>query len=230
MQASLFGFEAPSFDRAFRRANRVQLRTDAWLEHATGWLSGHERLFQDLLVGVDWQHQRRQMYDREVEVPRLVGHAPSVGDSARLLGEVAAILSLRYELPLESISLAYYRDGRDSVAPHGDKMGPLRSNTVIAILSLGEPRRFTLRAVDGGSNFVFSLGWGDLLVMGGSCQETFLHGIPKVKRAGPRMSIQFRQVLPPSLHKAYRDDVTASVPVRVTGVGGSVSVSKPAPA
>lgn len=217
MQASLFGLEAPSFDHTFRGATRRELRRDAWLEHAPGWLSGHERLFQDLLAAVNWQHQRRQMYDREVDVPRLVGRAPEAGDCARCLHEVAGALSLRYRVALQSISLAYYRDGRDSVAPHGDKMGPLRSNTVIAILSLGQPRRFTLRAVDRSANLVFSLGWGDLLVMGGSCQETFLHGVPKVKHAEPRMSIQFRQLLPPSLHKAYPEDITASVPVRVSG-------------
>src|SRR5688572_3967831 len=215
MQASLFGGEPPSFDAEFREARRERLTCDAWIEHVPGWLRGHRRLFEQLLGAVDWHHQRRQMYDREVDVPRLVARAPESGEHGELLRAIARTLSTRYRTELESISLAYYRNGQDSVAPHGDKMGVLRANTVIAILSVGEPRRFTLRSVDGGIRRLFSLGWGDLLVMGGSCQETFLHGVPKVKHANPRMSIQFRELLPPAVAKTYPDDITSSVRVTV---------------
>jgi alkylated DNA repair dioxygenase AlkB len=214
MQASLFGGERPFFDAEFRGARRERLTADAWIEHAPNWLGGHQRLFEQLLGAVDWHHQRRQMYDREVDVPRLVARAPEGGEPGELLRVIARTLSARYRVALESISLAYYRNGQDSVAPHGDKMGLLRANTVIAILSVGEPRRFTLRSIDGDIRRLFSLGWGDLLVMGGSCQETFLHGVPKVKHANPRMSIQFREHLP-AVVKAYPDDITASVRVRV---------------
>ena len=130
-------------------------------------------------------------------------------------GRQRVALSRRYAVNLASISLAYYRDGNDSVAPHGDKLGPLRQNTVVAILSLGAPRRFTLRAVDGSLRLCFELGWGDLLVMGGNCQESFLHGVPKVRHAEPRMSVQFREKLPVVMAKAYRDDITHSEPVRL---------------
>jgi len=155
------------------------------------------------------------MYDREVDVPRLVAHAPKSGPAGATLSELSALLSKRYARKLDSLSLAYYRDGRDSVAPHGDKMGPLRANTVIAIVSLGEPRRFTLKAVDASVSLSFQLGWGDLLVMGGSCQEGFVHAIPKVKYAGPRMSIQFRETLPEGVAKAQWRDTTVSRQVRV---------------
>lgn len=216
MQASLFGGEPPFFDAEFRAARRERLTRDAWIEHVPNWLGGHQRLFEQLLGAVDWHHQRRQMYDREVDVPRLVARAPESGEPGELLRTIARTLSARYSIALESISLAYYRNGQDSVAPHGDKMGLLRANTVIAILSVGEPRRFTLRSVDGSIRRSFSLGWGDLLVMGGSCQETFLHGVPKVKHANPRMSIQFRELLPPAVAKTYPDDITASVRVIVS--------------
>lgn len=215
MQASLFGSERPSFDTEFRQARRDQLTQSAWIEHVPGWLGGHQRLFEQLIAMVEWQQQRRQMYDREVDVPRLVARAPESGEAGEFLRTIARTLSGRYRVPLESVSLAYYRNGQDSVAPHGDKMGPLRSNTVIAVLSVGEPRRFTLRSTDGRVRRLFSLGWGDLLVMGGSCQETFLHGVPKVKHAEPRMSIQFRELLPVAVRKTYPDDITASVRVRV---------------
>ena len=101
-------------------------------------------------------------------------------------------LSRRYGLTLARISLAYYRDGRDSVAWHGDRLGRLIDDTVVAILSLGEPRRFLLRPAAGGASRAFELGWGDLLVMGGSCQRTWQHAVPKAAVAGPRISVQFR--------------------------------------
>lgn len=214
MQASLFGGEQPAFDRGFCMARRDPLTREAWIEHVPGWLAGHRQLFDQLLAAAEWRQERRQMYDREVDVPRLVARAPESGSTGELLRAMARALSERYCVALDSISLAYYRDGQDSVAPHGDKMGPLRSNTVIAILSVGEPRRFTLRSVDGAVRRAFSPGWGDLLVMGGNCQETFLHGVPKLKHAHPRMSIQFRELLPPTLAKTYPDDITQSVPVR----------------
>ena len=89
--------------------------------------------------------------------------------------------------------LAWYRDGRDSVAMHGDRIGRRIADTVVAILSLGAPRRFLLKPAAGGRSLRFDLGRGDLLVMGGACQRTWRHGIPKVKSAGPRISIQFRE-------------------------------------
>ena len=89
-----------------------------------------------------------------------------------------------------------YRDGADSVAWHGDRIGRgAHTDTMVAILSVGSARSLMLRPRSGGSTLKFSLGHGDLVVMGGSCQRTWEHAIPKTARpAGPRVSIQFRPV------------------------------------
>ena len=92
------------------------------------------------------------------------------------------------------MSAAYYRDGRDSVAWHGDTNARDLPAAVVATISLGEPRRFLLRPRDGGRPRAFRLGWGDLLVMGGSCQRTWRHAVPKVACAGPRLAIMFRPI------------------------------------
>ncbi len=215
MQCTLFGSNRPEFDASFVGARRRVLSESAWLEHAPQWLLGHQALFDELRATAAWQHQRRHMYDREVDVPRLVAPLPQEGFAQALLREAASVLSRRYRVSLTSISLAYYRNGNDSVAPHGDKLGPLRRDTVVAIVSLGAPRRFSLRAIKGPLRLSFELGWGDLLVMGGSCQETFLHGVPKLRHAEPRMSIQFREQVPVAVAKAHRNDITRSVPVRL---------------
>ncbi|HLR94336.1 MAG TPA: alpha-ketoglutarate-dependent dioxygenase AlkB, partial [Jiangellaceae bacterium] len=115
-----------------------------------------------------------------------------------LLSEAREALSVHYadELgePFRTAGLCYYRDGRDSVAWHGDTLGrSAHEDTMVAIVSLGSPRRLLLRPRGGGETIRFLLGDGDLLVMGGSCQRTWEHAIPKSARpVGPRVSVQYR--------------------------------------
>ncbi len=138
------------------------------------------------------------MYDRVVDVPRLV-HTYAVGEALPhpVLTEAREALSAHYlpELgePFVTAGCCYYRDGRDSVAWHGDTIGRGRTqDTMVAIVSLGDPRRLALRPRGGGDSIAVTLGHGDLVVMGGSCQRTWEHAVPKVAAAGPRMSVQFR--------------------------------------
>jgi alkylated DNA repair dioxygenase AlkB len=192
MQASLFDTGVPAFDPQLGGLERLELDHGAWVDYLPHWLAGHEAVYQDLVASADWKHERRLMYERTVDVPRLTAAAPGRGSVGRLLRSLSATLSGNYGVTFSSISLAWYRDGRDSVAPHGDRVGRHGGDTVVAIVSVGAPRRFLLRPEAGGPSLVFSTGWGDLLVMGGSCQRTWLHGVPKLARADPRISIQFR--------------------------------------
>jgi alkylated DNA repair dioxygenase AlkB len=205
MQCALFGSEAPRFDAALPGVRRLVLSGGAWVEHHASWLSGHSQVFEALLRQAQWQKQRRMMYEREVDVPRLVARAPGEGEMASLLGQLSSTLSVRYGRPLPNVSLAYYRDGSDSVAFHGDKVGRLKDDCIVATVSVGAPRRFLLKPSPGAAagagasqSLAFDLGWGDLLVMGGSCQRTWQHAIPKRAHADPRISIMFRPVVPES--------------------------------
>jgi alkylated DNA repair dioxygenase AlkB len=64
---------------------------------------------------------------------------------------------------------------------------------MVAIVSLGAPRALLLRPRGGGTALRRNLGHGDLLVMGGNCQRTWEHAVPKAAAAaGPRISVQFR--------------------------------------
>lgn len=191
-QASLFGSGEPRLNADLRGSRRIALSAGAWVDHLPTWLEGHEALFEVLRGTTRWQHQRRRMYERVVDVPRLVAELPDDGPGHPVLGQATAALSRRYGLALDRVSLAYYRDGRDSVAWHGDRLGRLVDDTVVAILSIGAPRRFLLRPAAGGASRAFDLGWGDLLVMGGNCQRTWQHAVPKTTVAGPRISVQFR--------------------------------------
>lgn len=195
-QLTLFGHGATAFDASFARLERTWLSEDAWVDYAPGWLSGHEELFQRLANTVRFRQEERTMYERVVAVPRLIAVLPADGEIPSVIEAARRTLSQRYGEDFTRISLGYYRNGRESVAWHGDYVARKLPNALVATLSVGAPRRFLLRPSGGGKSVGLSLGWGDLIVMGGSCQRTFQHSIPKVAHAPPRISIMFRPTWP----------------------------------
>jgi alkylated DNA repair dioxygenase AlkB len=185
---------------------RTALARGAWVDLRPGWLTGSGMVFERLVQTVPWRAEKRHMYDKVVAVPRLLCF---YGEDAPLpdpvLTAAREALSAHYgpELgePFRTAGLCLYRDGRDSVAWHGDTIGRGRTeDTMVAIVSLGTPRPLLLRPrvkgageVGGSRPLRFEVGHGDLLVMGGSCQRTWEHAVPKTARpVGPRISVQFR--------------------------------------
>jgi alkylated DNA repair dioxygenase AlkB len=195
-QRSLFGSGAPSIDVGLRGLRRIQLDDTAWIDHCPGWVEGHQQLFDHLASTTRWQHQRVEMYERTVDVPRLVAALPEDGPGHPLLAEMARTLGERHGVAFTRTGLALYRDGNDSVAWHGDRVARDLPVAIVATVSLGEPRRFLLRPAAGGRALAFALGWGDLIVMGGSSQRTWRHAVPKVARAQPRLTVMFRPEWP----------------------------------
>lgn len=257
LQGSLFG---ATEEVRLRRLSprRTWLSDGAWIDVQPGWLAGADTLFERLRPGVPWRAERRRMYDRVVDVPRLLSFYDEDDPLPDpVLAQARAALTRHYadELrePFRTAGLCLYRDGRDSVAWHGDTIGRgSREDTMVAILSVGAPRSLLLRPrgggtggggtggrqagsgqtgsgqtssgeagseqtgsgqtssgqagaeaagsgpassgqAGGGRTIRRALGPGDLIVMGGSCQRTWEHAIPKTgKPVGPRISIQFR--------------------------------------
>jgi alkylated DNA repair dioxygenase AlkB len=199
-QLSLFDAPGVALDTTFHGALRTELpaATDeaAWVEYVPAWLSGHQVLFEELRRSVRWRQEERQMYERRVQVPRLYATLPADGPLPDILQRAARLLSERYGEAFERISLGYYRDGQDSVAWHGDYVARTMRRALVATISLGAPRPFLLRPSAGGRSLVWSLGWGDLIVMGGSCQRSWQHCVPKRRQAAPRISVMFRPAWP----------------------------------
>jgi alkylated DNA repair dioxygenase AlkB len=179
---------------------RTTLSRGAWVDLRRGWLTGSGAVFERLVQTVPWRAEKRQMYDRVVAVPRLLcfyGEDAPLPDPVLTAARQALTAHYGPELgePFRTAGLCLYRDGRDSVAWHGDTIGRGKTeDTMVAILSLGTPRPLLLRPREEGSRPLrFEVGHGDLLVMGGSCQRTWEHAVPKTSRpAGPRISVQFR--------------------------------------
>ena len=196
-QSSLFA-DATAVAADLAPQRRV-LSRGAWVDVQRDWLGDPDDVFAALVERVPWRAERREMYDAVVDVPRLVhtylGPEPLPHPA---LAQARADLSAHYlpELrePFVSAGCCYYRDGRDSVAWHGDTIGRGRAeDTMVAIVSVGDPRRLLLRPRGGGTSIALVMGHGDLLVMGGSAQRTWEHAVPKSARpVGPRISIQYR--------------------------------------
>ena len=198
-------------------ARRTPLTAGAWVDHLPGWAAGSEPLFERLLERVPWHADRRVMWDHEVDVPRLLC-SYRAGDELPdpVVAQAREALSRHYagELgePFTTVGMCLYRNGQDSVAWHGDRIGRGdRHDTMVAILSLGSPRVLALRprsgegrprsgegrprsgegrprsgegrpGADSGIRHRFLLGHGDLVVMGGSCQRTWEHAVLKTAR------------------------------------------------
>jgi alkylated DNA repair dioxygenase AlkB len=199
-QPSLFEADSPVGPRPLDVGiEHHELGGGAWLELNRGWMSGADQLFDRLVDIVPWREEERVMYDRKVAVPRLMAfYAEDVDLPDASLQLARRALNDRYGNgsagPLQTVGICLYRDGRDSVAWHGDRIGRRYDvDTLVAIVSIGCRRRFLLRPRGGGPSRRFDLGDGDLLVMGGSCQRTWEHAVPKTSRpSGPRISVQFR--------------------------------------
>jgi alkylated DNA repair dioxygenase AlkB len=157
---------------------------------ATAW-------FAELRARVPWREMRRQMYDREVDVPRLIGHywldtADSPAPDA--IRAAAARVTAHLSVPFNAVGLNLYRDGRDSVAPHNDHLYELREGFPIALLSLGATRRMTIRAKTMPRRTTHvDLEPGSLFVMDYTTQLHYTHGVPKTEEpVGERISLAFR--------------------------------------
>lgn len=184
----------------FEHSERRELGAGAWIDMRSAWVDDADTLFETLRANVAWRAERRQMYDRVLDVPRLVSFHDLTTEPAphpavtRLRRRLNDIYAGELGEPFTSAGLCLYRDGTDSVAWHGDTIGRSSTeDTMVAIISLGATRVFALRPRGGGQSLRLPQRHGDLLVMGGSCQRTWEHAVPKTAAPkGPRISIQFR--------------------------------------
>jgi alkylated DNA repair dioxygenase AlkB len=194
-QGCLFGLDDPHIDHTFAAAEFVELSHGAWVEHVPRWLGGADLVFAELVARLAWRQRQVVMWGDLVHEPRLTAwwsELDGAPEALPVLAEMRTALSRRYQRSFDSIGCNLYRDGRDSVAWHRDRIRHL-DEPVVAIVSVGAPRPLLMRPHGGGPSRGWLLGQGDLFVMGGTCQHTWEHTVPKVAHAaGPRLSITYR--------------------------------------
>jgi alkylated DNA repair dioxygenase AlkB len=153
--------------------------------------------YAELREGVAWEAKRRVMYEREVDVPRLMAHFDlAAGGPAppAALRQVARAVVARTGVAFNSVGLNLYRDGRDSVAPHHDHLAEIVEGLPIALVSLGAERRMTIRTKEPPRRALHvDLEHGSLLVMSYATQLHYTHAVPKTAEpVGGRISVVFR--------------------------------------
>jgi alkylated DNA repair dioxygenase AlkB len=191
LQRSLFAGGEPVVDE-HAQTERIDLGDDSWIDVVRCYLTGADTLFDFLDENVPWKQGQRWMYERVVDDPRLSKWYTSEPFPHPALVDVKQELQRRYGVPFGGVGLNYYRDGQDSVAFHSDRELREQDDTRICIVTLGARRPFLIRPKGGGRSIDLRPASGDLLVMGGACQMRWEHGVPKVKRAGPRISASYR--------------------------------------
>ena len=197
-QGDLFAQGPPALDPA-ATVERLHLDDRSWIDVSSRWLCGGDELLELLAFRLRWTRAKRPMYGQMVDEPRLGAFVrPGAPGAPPLLNDMADALQARYRAGFNSVWVNYYRGGDDSVAWHGDRIGIDPADAVVAIVSLGGPRRLLLRPAGGGRSRSFTLASGDLLAMGGACQRDWEHSVPKVAAAPPRMSVTFRCTAEPT--------------------------------
>ena len=221
LQGSLFGTTSPEFDKSapFRR---IQLDQYCWVDICSGWLLGADTLFSQMHETLPWDAFERPMYDRIVAVPRLSWWGQATArELPTVIRQGAHFMSQRYGHDFDRIGCNLYRDGQDSVAWHGDRIGRLAREPVIGVLTLGTARPWLLRPNSRGSTVRLFPASGDLIVMGGLCQTRWEHAVPKTSIVGPRLSVTFRY--------GPDDRVPGNATIRDRTVRRAPSVDEPKP-
>lgn len=192
-QLSLLTVGTPDVPTEVGTLERVDLGQGAWIDTCPGWLQGSDHWLDELRETLPWQAQRRQMYDRVVDVPRLVAHFDREGADAPPieLDALSRTFERHYARPFPTVGCNWYRDGNDSVAWHADKV-QRPGDSIVAIIGVGQRRPFLVKPAAGGSARKWLIGDGDLIVLGGTIQADWHHAVPKVRAAGERISIMVR--------------------------------------
>ncbi|MFQ5556040.1 MAG: alpha-ketoglutarate-dependent dioxygenase AlkB [Acidimicrobiales bacterium] len=192
-QTTLFAQGPPSI-RPGVTIERLHLDELSWVDLAPAWMMGADTLLAELVESLAWRRGRRPMYGRMIDEPRLgAGCDLTSPEIAPAITHMVRWLDHRYDERIDSIWVNYYRHGRDSVAWHADRVGRTHADPIVAVVSLGGPRRFLLRPLGGGPAVPLRLASGDLLVMGGACQHRWEHCVPKARHAPPRVSVTLRR-------------------------------------
>jgi alkylated DNA repair dioxygenase AlkB len=198
-QADLFASDAAilAVDKSFATAKRQYLDATSWVEVVPSWITGASVLFDTLATGVPWRQHDRRLFDQTFREPRLTAQYKDLGAvREKLLLEAVSALSRHYGVKYDSLWLNFYRGGEDSTAWHRDRFSCQQPECIVPVLTLGATRRFLLKPYYGGASIGFRPTSGDLIVMGGRCQQDWVHGVPKEPGiTEPRISVNFQSSL-----------------------------------
>lgn len=193
-----------------------ELGRRAWIAHCADWLADDEAstLFTAFREGLGWCERaivaKTPTRERSVMQPRLIawcGETPYRYSGQTLeptawhpvLQTLTERVSAAVGLDMNHVVANLYRSGRDHVRMHADDEHELGKDPLIASISLGETRVFTMETRDKRrKRRTMRLTHGSLLVMGGAMQHTWRHAVlPDDDRPGERINLTFRRLMGP---------------------------------
>ena len=199
---------------------RLQLDAGSWVDLWRGWLVDDDATYREFVAGLPWRESRLWRYDHFTVEPRLTASVRRTAFAAHpVLRAATQLLRETYKVDLDGPALSLYRDGRDALGAHRDRELRYTSNTLVAILTLGTRRPWTLtplRVSGKGLNgrlrpeptVDLQPSDGDLFVLGGRAQADWLHAVPPVPGLHTgRISAQWRwtsRTGPPERGPSYR--------------------------
>jgi alkylated DNA repair dioxygenase AlkB len=187
---------------------QIPLALGAWLELEPDWLApaDADALLAALRAELTWEQREIVLYGKRIMQPRLIAWAGEVPyrysgqtleprpATPHLLPVLEAV-RVRTHVPFNHVLANRYRDGMDSMGFHADDEAELGENPLVASVSLGATRRLVLRPRRGRDTgpLAYELSHGSLLIMGGTCQRQYHHGIPRQPSVrDERVSLTFR--------------------------------------
>ncbi len=178
------------------RPERTDLDGTSWVDLSRGWLRGADHALDDLLRTLRWRGGERIVFHQRHVEPRLsAGYQDPRAHPVTTM--LQAALEAHYDRPFRDVFCNLYRDGDDAVAWHRDRIHRRDTEPLVAILSLGATRTFSLRPHGGGPSTRLRPAAGDVLVMGGASQHDWEHAVLRTKRpVGPRLSVTIRSLAP----------------------------------
>lgn len=182
---------SPSYDLSFSTYRRHRLDAHSWVDHVPGWLTGGDSVFEEVLGNAVWTQSTTKVWDHVGLEPRLHASWPD-GEWPEILETARELVSERYNVHFTSVRANLYRDARDSVAWHRDRVHRQLETPLVCTISLGAQRTFAIRPRGGGHALRLRPASGDLIVMGGRCQQDWEHAVPKCADARPRIAITIR--------------------------------------
>jgi len=199
-------------------STQISLQGFGELGYYPGWLDAGlaDHYFSQLLNDLRWEQPDIYLYGQMRKIPRQQvwfgdPHAEMSYSGRRfkprpwptLLTQIKARIEGEFGHSYNSVLVNRYRDGNDSVSWHADDEKELGVEPVIASLSLGATRRFSLRPKSEQlpnaaiAPVHMDLHHGDLVIMGAGVQTFWHHALLKDKHvSAPRLNLTFRYICP----------------------------------
>lgn len=161
-----------------------------------GFISGSQNLFRYFRDHIHWDGRLKSRKTASYGLPyNYPGFSQGYAPMHSRLIPICRKINQEFGYLPNNCSLNFYIHGDNSIGYHSDTSETLKPGTGVAIVSLGGTRTIRFRHKNNQSLSIdYHLACGSVLYMRQFVQSTWMHGIPKMRGAEPRISLTFRHI------------------------------------